>query len=404
MKARILFLDDEPLALQGLQRMLRSMRAEWDMTFVASGPQALDEMARSPCDIVVSDMLMPGMNGAQFLSEVRARHPECARLILSGHADRELICQGLMSAHQALSKPCQPEVLKATVTRVLDLRLILPHPSLRLAVARMNCVPSSPDVFRTLTEALGRPDVSVDDVAPLVLRDVGISAKLLQLVNSGFFGIRKPIVNTAEAVYYLGLDTIKTLVLIPEVLAPFPNSGAENALFSELWKHSLQTAIGAELLALHENLDRSSADEAFAAGLLHDVGKFVLVSHFPEPYTEAVQLAKAQNLELRAAEAKVLGASHGEVGAYLLGLWGLPPSVIEAARWHHTPHSSPNRTFDPLLAVHAANALVAELFGSHHGSPPSTVDLAHLASLGWADRLEPWRQALKERFSLSAEP
>ena len=105
-KTRILFVDDEPLVLQGLQRMLRPMRNEWEMAFVESGRRALEEMATLPFQVVVSDMRMPGMNGAQFLSHVQELYPRTVRLILSGHADKDLIMKCVGTAHQFLAKPC----------------------------------------------------------------------------------------------------------------------------------------------------------------------------------------------------------------------------------------------------------------------------------------------------------
>ena len=117
-KRRILFVDDEPLILQGLQRMLHSMQEEWDMAFVESGARALELMEREPFDVIVSDMRMPGMNGAELLCQVQNLYPRTTRLILSGYADRELVLQCLGSTDHYLSKPYNAASLKAALCRI----------------------------------------------------------------------------------------------------------------------------------------------------------------------------------------------------------------------------------------------------------------------------------------------
>src|SRR5689334_7179510 len=116
-KKRVLFVDDEPLVLQALQRMLRPFRNEWEMSFVDNGGDALKLMAEMPFHVVVTDMRMPGMNGADLLLKVQEVYPKTVRLILSGHADKELILKCVGTAHQFLSKPCEPETLRAAVKR-----------------------------------------------------------------------------------------------------------------------------------------------------------------------------------------------------------------------------------------------------------------------------------------------
>ncbi len=118
---RILFVDDEPLVLQGLQRMLRTMRNEWDMAFAEGGEAGLALLAEAPFDVVVSDMRMPGMNGAQFLREVMRLYPTTVRLVLSGHADKDLVSQCVGVAHQYLNKPCDADTLKSTIQNALFL-------------------------------------------------------------------------------------------------------------------------------------------------------------------------------------------------------------------------------------------------------------------------------------------
>jgi DNA-binding NarL/FixJ family response regulator len=213
MKKRILFADDEALVLEGLQRMLRNMRPEWDMVFVAGGAKALELMEQSPFDVVVSDMRMPGMNGAVLLGEVMKRFPRTIRLILSGHADQELILKCVGSTHQYLTKPCEPDALRAAVRRATELENSLQDQNLRQLISQMDRLPSIPSLYIEIVELLRDPDVGIQEVAEIIAKDMGMTAKILKLVNSSFFGLHRRLSSAAEAASYLGLDTIKSLVL-----------------------------------------------------------------------------------------------------------------------------------------------------------------------------------------------
>jgi DNA-binding NtrC family response regulator len=173
-KKRILFVDDEAMILQGLQRMLRPMREEWDMEFIGSGAKALERMGPAPFDVVVSDMRMPGMNGAEFLTEVMKRHPKTIRLILSGHADKELILQCVGATHQYLAKPCDADALKATVTRASNLEGNLQSEPLRKLVGQLSHLPSIPSLYMEIVEIANHPGASLEDVAQVIARDLAM--------------------------------------------------------------------------------------------------------------------------------------------------------------------------------------------------------------------------------------
>src|SRR5437870_1863054 len=117
MKERVLFVDDDQALLDGLRRVLRSERQIWDMTFVADSTEALNIISQQCFDVVVSDMRMPNLNGAQLLSEVKKICPISVRIILSGQADLDLIVEAVASAHQFLSKPCETNDLRSTIRR-----------------------------------------------------------------------------------------------------------------------------------------------------------------------------------------------------------------------------------------------------------------------------------------------
>lgn len=397
MKRRILFVDDEPMVLQGLQRMLRGMREEWEMEFLDGGAKALARMAEQPVDVVVADMRMPGMNGAELLNEVMKRHPKTVRLILSGHADKDLILQCVGSTHQYLSKPCDPDALKATVLRASSLDGTLQSESLKKLVGQMTRLPSIPTLYMEIVDKANQPDSSLEDVARIIARDPGMTAKILKLVNSAFFGLRRELSSTEEAVAYIGLDTIKSLVLSIHAFAQFAHANSGGLTMESLWAHSLNVAARSKLIAQLEQADRKAVDEAFTAGMLHDVGKLVLAANMPEVFAQSVRLAETEGLEFYRAEIQVLGASHADIGGYLLGLWGLPVPVVEAIALHHQPALMPQPSFSPLTIVHAADVLVWEGMAAASPMGRPQLDADYLAAVGMTERVAVWRETLQDQ-------
>ncbi|HXB58427.1 MAG TPA: response regulator [Candidatus Acidoferrales bacterium] len=400
MKTRILFVDDEELALRGLNRLLYSMRDEWEMEFLDGGEKALNRMAIAPFDVVVSDMRMPGMNGAEFLNEVMKRYPKTVRLILSGYADRDLILKCVGSTHQYLAKPCDADALKMTVRRAAELERTMKTEALRQLVTRCVELPSVPAVFSEMVEALQDPETDVETIGKIVVKDGAMTAKILKLVNSAFFGLGHKIADPNEAVAYLGTDTIKSLVLFANAFAEYERVKLDGFSIEALYAHSLIAARAAKMVALQQNAERKLADESYVAGLLHDVGKLVFAANLTEDYQRILNLAHEKKIPLAAAEREIFGADHADIGGYLLGLWGLPVPVVEAIALHHKPRSAAQKTFSPLTAVHIGNVIASAEKSSIPGLPAGKFDLEYLSSLKIHASLDIWK---KEWQSYCAE-
>ena len=383
----ILFVDDEPLVLQGLERMLRPMREKWEMRFVASGAQALAAMAATPADVVVADMRMPGMDGAQLLKEIMRSYPATVRLILSGFTEKNVIARCVGVAHQYLAKPCEPATLQATIERVTNLEHTLQAGALQRLVGRLERLPSLPALYTEILQCLQNPNADLADVGALIAHDLGMAAKVLKLVNSAFFGLPQPIANPAEAVLYLGLDNVKSVVLAAKTFGQFQEIKVPGFDADALWQHSLHTAGAAQRIARQQHGLRAVAEQAFVAGLLHDVGKLILATNLREQYTALRPPATGDDRPMWEIERGVFGASHADVGGYLLGLWGLPAPVVEAIALHHYPAIMTGGEFAPLKAVHVANAF------AHHTAPRADegIDLDYLKQLGVDGNLEEWR-------------
>ncbi len=396
MKQRILFVDDEGNVLEGLRRMLRNMRHEWDMAFAESGEKALDVLSKNTFDVVVSDMRMPGMDGSQLLARVQELYPNAARIILSGHSDRDLILKSVRSAHQYLAKPCDSRTLQATIARALALRSLLGDSALIGLVSGIETLPSAPAIYREMIEELNSPAASIPKVAGIISKDVGMTAKILQLANSAFFGLYQHVNTMERALTLLGIDTVVALVLTVHIFTPPSRSLAPGFSISALWNHSMATAFAAKAIAREEKQDRADMEDAFMGGLIHDVGKLVLATNLAESYGGVITRVREFDCPLWIAEQDVLGTTHAAVGAYLMGVWGIPDRIVEAIAFHHSPMSCPDQAFSPLTAVHAGNALVqAEQAG---GKPKASeaLDMHYLARLGLTERLALWSSATRK--------
>ena len=392
MKKRILFVDDEANILQGLRRMLHPMRREWDMTFTEDGQAALEILAQDHFDVVVSDMRMPGMDGAQLLNHVMTQYPQTVRIILSGHSDRDIILGSVGSTHQFLAKPCEAEILKTTVARACTLRDFLADETLKRVVSGMQCLPSLPTLYLEVVEEAEAPNGSLEKIGKIIERDMAMTAKVLQLVNSAFFGLRRQVSSPLQAVSLLGIDTIKALILSAQVFGHFHLQHTPSFSLHDLWHHSMAIAACTKRIAQSENCQRPLMNAMFMAGLLHDVGKLVLAANLPQQYEEALQRMQTEGLADWQVEQAVLGTSHAEVGAYLLGLWGLPEPIVEALAFHHSPSACTDRSLSPLTTVHVANGLLHTSGMQDMTAAGAWLDHAYVTQVGLVDRLPIWRE------------
>jgi putative nucleotidyltransferase with HDIG domain len=383
MSTRIVFVDDELNILQAMGRSFHSMRNEWNMEFLSSGAAALESMAKAPADVIVSDMRMPGMDGWQLLAEVKKLYPQTVRLVLSGHADPSSVMRAVGTAQLYLAKPCESGSLKAAIVQTQMLRQLLSSDRLALLVGEVGMLPSAPTAFQEILACLQDPAASLTDAAQIIGRDVAMTANIMKLVNSAFFGSRRPITTIDRAVAYLGMDTLGALVLGHGVFQSGVATGIGGFSLEQLWQHTEQTATAARAIALSENLSVARADEAFLAGVLHDVGKVVFA-------TKAAGLPN-DTMDVVAQ----MEAHHAEVGAYLLGLWGFPNSIVEAVAFHHTPQKASEKGFGLSGIVHVADRLVHLRSEHRSASIDAGLQPGYLEALGLEHCLPKWSAAVE---------
>jgi len=297
-----------------------------------------------------------------------------------------------MLAHQYLDKPCDATTLRAAVERVFQLRVILGNPALKQLISSVHSLPSVPAVYTKLMQALQTEEVAPKEIGSIVSQDMAMTAKILQLVNSAFFGPRRPITNPTEAVIYLGADTVKALALTVSVFSQFDAQRVPGFSIEHLRDHGLAVGSLARQIAATLRLSKAEMDDAFLGGLLHELGKLVLAANYPKEYAESLRKTREEQISEREAELQTFGTTYADVGAYLLWLWGLPDPVTEIVARHTQP--TPDATAGPVVAVHVADALTDK-------ETKQNVNLECLMAMGLIDQLPSWKQ-LQEKAETEA--
>lgn len=392
-RLNVLFVDDEPQVLNGLRRSLHKLENRWHMRFAAGGKQALYELATGPVDVVVCDMRMPEVDGAEVLQHTREHYPSVVRLALSGHADQTLLLKAAGSIHNYLRKPCDPRTLESAILQTVRAQGLLHNKAVLEVVLSMRTLPSLPSILHPLFEEMQRPDPSVARVGDLVSQDPGLTAQLLRLINSPFFCVAQPVANPTTAVTLLGLHTVAAALITHQLFSAADERQLARLGLSDLFAHSLQTSRYAAQVARYFNAGPRVVGTASAGGLLHDVGKLVLATNFAERYAAVNDMVSAQSCTLWKAEMDMIGAPHDWVAGHLLFLWGLPVDIVDAVAFHHDPSHAAGAACGPLAAVHVADALAHASPGDSW--PPPRIDMKFVSEMGWTLTPQVWDTLLE---------
>ena len=356
--SRVIFVDDEPNILAGLRRMLRTQRNEWDMSFVEGGQAALECLQQGNVDVVISDMRMPVMDGAELLGQIRASSPEVIRLCLSGYSEENLVLRGLTSIHQYLTKPCESVHLTETVRAILAAGDRL-SPELRCRVAGLSALPCRGSSLKALGGALEKP--SMDSVSQIVAADLGMASRVVQLVHSGFFGLAGHLERVEDACERLGPGNLRKLLGVADGFPSDPS--LDDDWLTALGHRSQRLSHVAGLLATRAGLPSKSCDHARLAGALHGVGELALA---------ACRWSGDPSLVVEVTS------------SFLLTVWGLPEPVARCA-YFRTPAAAGEPKLGPLLMVHLAN---------HCLTPGGeALDQGYLQDLGVLDQAQKWMEA-----------
>lgn len=391
----ILFIALSPGDSERIRDGLRDTTDIWRLEFVSSVRQGLTALGQTEFDAAVVDLMAPGIDAPGLFKTMMESSPCTLRLGLVTPPERAAIQQVRAAVHQLLIKPCDAKVLTAVLARAFAAQEFLSDDNLKRLAGGIRSLPVLPGIYTELMQELKSEDPSLERAGEIVAKDMGLTTKILTLVNSAFFGLGRPIAHPSEAAVFLGTETLRALVLSLQVFSQFSQVQLKEFSVENLWKHSWTTGVLARRLCEFEEAGRATTDEAFIAGLLHDVGKLVLAANHPAQLEENIRQARQKRLTLWEQEYQVYNASHAELGGYLLGAWGLPSGVVDAVAFHHRPGHARLQKFSALTAVHAANTL-GKKGPSECGLNPQSVSMEYLRGLDLAERAEGWKQFFTE--------
>lgn len=359
----ILFVHSDERVLDGLRRMLAGQRDRWELYFATSGESALEACACLHFDVVVSEIRAAELDGVALLHVLRDRYPESARILMSGKEDLSRAMRAASVAYRVLTRPMQQQELISTIARVCILQESFTTVAMRKVLGRIGGLPSLSRTYTALSAAVRDPESSIDLVAAIIEQDMGMTTKVLQIVNSGFFGLARSMTRISTAVTYLGMETVKNLALATETFSMFV---PDPCLPREILESMHRRAERAAMITATLPLGARDGELAVVAALLHEIGGLALASRMPQHLRAAQELTEESGCTGYEAEEILAGVSHAEVGAYLLGLWGMGGQMVEAVAHHHRPRHGAHTGLNVVTAVYLA-ALMADELVEHPG-------------------------------------
>ncbi len=363
----------------------------WELTTCRTPDEAMAAIGARPFDAVVSAAPVPSVEALKILIQAKEAHPATVRLLVTADIGNRATVNVTSVAHEHLSAPVSPDSFDQAYSRAASMYQHLSSVRVRSAMAKVKSLPAFPRIYNQIVDELESGDGNLDRIARIVLQDPGLTARVLQLVNSPFYGLRRQVSETAKAVGLLGIQNLLSMVLAMEVFSEFTSSTARLNL-NRLWTHAATVALWAKKIAQAEGRTTEEANEAFVAGMLHDCGRMVLAHSFPEHHASFVRQLEHAEVPFIELEHSTMGANHAEVGAYLLDSWQLPTPIVEAVAFHHNPSDSCLSRYAPLTAVHAAEVF-HDAFGADGVERRLSLDMAYLERIGLAHRVEAWREA-----------
>lgn len=352
---RILIVDAREDFLRDLKRVSSERDLAWSFVYAPTAEEALDAAKLEPFDVLLANMDAQNMRPDVFLRRITDRSPSMVRILLSGDGQETAEISGL--AHQSLSKNEGSEALLTAVQKALKLRRELNAPELVAAIHRMKTLPTLPRAYIEITGILRKDDYHQGELIRVLNEDLALGTAVLKVANSAFYAGAMKVSSLPAAVTILGTNAIKNVVFFAGLVSKFDERAVPDFDLDEMWRHSVAVANNALALARHFRMKQEAADEAFSAGLVHDIGKLIFLKTMRKEFQRALEIAEDEAVPLHEAEAWVFGAGHEEVGAYLLQLWGLPDGVVEAVMYHHHALEAVCKTRTALSLICVANEI-----------------------------------------------
>jgi putative nucleotidyltransferase with HDIG domain len=393
--ARILLLADDSGDLAGIKTLFAEAAPERPVFAASNAKDALAALEKNDFECVFCDLQEGPEAGANFLQEVWKQRPRTVRFLIAKSLSPDLLVTCALGSHHFVPKPLEVLAVSAALSRADSINQYMRNDRIQSLVSRMRTLPSRPSLYLEVMRELRSPTANATTVGEIVEKDLAMSSKLIQVVNSAFYGVGQQVTEPAAAVLLLGLETTASLVLSIEAFARFDKVKPIYFSMDRVWRHSQSVALSAKRIAELMTNDPDVARYAFTAGLLHDIGKLALALNFEEQYHGALKLAEKQKLSPSDVEAQVFGATHADTGAYLLAVWGLPLPVVEAVARHHAPSRALDKHFSATTALHLAERLEYAADVERNHLEGVQIDLNYPPELGLTGRMEELRTIVR---------
>lgn len=385
---RVLFVGCDPLWFKQAERDFLCLQRNWDCQLAKNMAEAKNAFANSSFDAMIVEGDAVNYSELKNLLQTSADGIIC--LTRCNLSDRTAIAHCQTSGATPVTADSDAAMLVADLKREEQLREWMSNPAIKKLLPQLKTLPAAPNLYVRISEELRSPRSSIADVAQLISQDPVMSAKILQLVNSAFFGLPREVTDTSEAVMVMGIEQVRSLILLVGVFTQYDASSCPGFSVESVWGHSLQAGVFARTIAFAELKDVRAAEAAFTAGLLHDIGKLILAGNVPQMYATVRRLQASKHVSTSEAETMVLGVTLAELGACLLGTWRLPLPVLEAIAWHQQPQHTKEKHFSLVTAVHVADALSAE--GPNGENLGGGINADYLLNIGITDGGNHWRE------------
>lgn len=368
----------------------QALGADWTTTCVTSEAEALARLEAGSFAAFLVDFNLGSPDASELLNQSLEKCPDVTRFLFACEADLALVAAKVIGEHEILPKPIDGTTLKSRIEgglSDLEPRQAVPAQSVEDSASQ----DEHSLVCAEVLQALESSTVTCRQVGAIIARDASLTQELVQLTRSTYLGLPGNVTNPVEAVEVLGLETVKALVMARRFLAEHAHLSSCYLSPDTIWQHSINVAQIARDLVLFETRNRALASQALAAGLLHDLGKIVLATNFDDLYGRVHSLARKQPVALWEIEKEMFGASHGEIGACLLGMWNMSSEIVDAAAFHHEPPLGEHDQLTPLAAVHIANVLEHQRRSDDGFRVLPVVSTPFLNQLRLLQRLPVWR-------------
>lgn len=341
-----------------LDAITHSQLARWriagrQIVIASSVGEGMNRLSEGAIDGVIAALRDPTESLA-FLRRIKGIDPAVQCFL---RADSEEMNAKEASQWCVFPRAWSRSMADDTISRSFALARWESNHSLVEVMGHLRSIPTVPVLYSQITEALQKDDCPAEEIGRLISKEPAITAKLLQCVNASQMGLSRKISNPQEGVMFLGTKKIRALVLLSSIFVRFDGSKCAQFNLNGFFKDSLNIASWASGITLNETHDKGLADMSFTAGLLHEFGVLLLAANLPESYGQVLQSARERRVGIDRVELENYGATHADIGGFILARWGLPFPIMSAVAWHHTPYRSIDTKFSPLTAVHIANAV-----------------------------------------------